>query len=49
MSSDTSGDYPLGPDGLHDLPLRVLEEDENIPPRPAEELADLERTDPSPG
>lgn len=49
MVSDTSGGYPLGPDGLPDLPLRVLEEDENIPPRPEEELADLERTDPTPG
>ena len=41
-----AGDYPLGKDGLPDLPLRVLEDDENIPPRPEEELADLERTDP---
>ncbi len=40
-------DFPLGPDGLPDLPLRVLEDDENIPPRPEEELADLERTDPT--
>ena len=40
-------DFPIGPDGLPDLPLRVLEDDENIPPRPEEELADLERTDPS--
>ena len=39
-------DFPLGPDGLPDLPLRVLEDDENVPPRPEEELADLERTDP---
>ena len=41
-----SGDFPLGPDGLPDLPLRVLEDDENIPPRPEETLADWERTDP---
>jgi len=39
-------EFPIGPDGLPDLPLRVLEDDENIPPRPEEELADLERTDP---
>jgi len=39
-------DFPLGADGLPDLPLRVLEDDENVPPRPEEELADLERTDP---
>ncbi len=39
-------EYPVGPDGLPDLPLRVLEDDENIPPRPEEGLADLERTDP---
>ncbi|ACV80605.1 hypothetical protein [Nakamurella multipartita] len=48
MASNTSPDFPVGPDGLPDLPLRVLEEDENIPPRPGEELADLERTDPGP-
>ena len=41
-----SGDFPLGPDGLPDLPLRVLEDDENVPPRPEETLADWERTDP---
>ena len=41
-----SGDLPLGPDGLPDLPLRVLEDDENVPPRPEETLADWERTDP---
>jgi hypothetical protein len=39
-------DFPLGSDGLPDLPLRVLEDDENIPPRPEEELADLERSEP---
>jgi hypothetical protein len=49
MASDTADDFPLGPDGLPDLPLHVLEEDETIPPRPEEELADLERTDPAPG
>ena len=49
MASDTAGDFPLGPDGRPDLPLQVLEEDENVPPRPEEELADLERTDPTPG
>ena len=48
MTTNTSAgsDFPLGPDGLPDLPLRVLEDDENVPPRPEEELADLERTDP---
>lgn len=46
MAQPPAGEYPLGKDGLPDLPLRVLEEDENIPPRPEEELADLERTDP---
>ena len=48
MSDQTppSGDFPLGPDGLPDLPLRVLEDDENVPPRPEEALADWERTDP---
>jgi hypothetical protein len=40
------GEFPLGPDGLPDLPLRVLEDDENVPPRPEETLADWERTDP---
>lgn len=29
-------------------PLRVLADDENIPPRPEEELADLERAEPDP-
>ncbi|MDT4940431.1 MAG: hypothetical protein QOJ34_520, partial [Pseudonocardiales bacterium] len=28
------------------FPLHVLEDDENIPPRPEEELADIERSDP---
>ena len=45
MTHKPEGEFPLGPDGLPDLPLRVLEDDENIPPRPEEELADLERTD----
>jgi hypothetical protein len=45
MAQPPAGDYPLGKDGLPDLPLRVLEDDENIPPRPEEELADLERAD----
>jgi len=45
MAQPPAGDYPIGDDGLPDLPLRVLEDDENIPPRPEEELADLERTD----
>lgn len=45
-SSADSGKFPLAEDGLPDLPLRVLEEDETVPPRPEEELADLERTDP---
>ena len=47
MTQPTSpADFPLGADGRPDLPLRVLEADENVPPRPEEELADLERTDP---
>ena len=46
MAQEPVSDYPLGKDGLPDLPLRVLEDDENIPPRPEEALADLERTDP---
>ncbi|MBM9468291.1 hypothetical protein [Nakamurella leprariae] len=29
-----------------DLPLQVLEEDETVPPRPEEELADVERSEP---
>jgi hypothetical protein len=44
--AQTAEDFPLGSDGLPDLPLRVLEDDENIPPRPEEELADLERSEP---
>ena len=43
MASDATDDFPIGPDGLPDLPLHVLEDDENVPPRPEEELADLER------
>jgi hypothetical protein len=31
-----------------DAPLHLLEDDENIPPRPEEELADLERAEPDP-
>ncbi len=46
MAQPPASDYPLGKDGLPDLPLRVLEDDENVPPRPEETLADLERTDP---
>ena len=45
--SAVNPEYPLGPDGLPELPLRVLEEDETVPPRPEEELADLERTNPT--
>lgn len=30
------------------FPLHSLEDDENIPPRPEEELADVERSDPDP-
>ena len=37
---------PPHPDG--DFPLTVLEDDETVPPRPEEELADVERTDPDP-
>jgi len=43
MAQPPGDDFPLGPDGLPDLPLHVLEEDENIPPRPEEEIADRER------
>ncbi len=46
MTHEDATGFPIGPDGLHELPLRVLEEDENVPPRPEEDLADLERTDP---
>ncbi len=46
MTQEPTGDYPLGADGLPDLPLRVLEDDETVPPRPEEVLADEERTDP---
>jgi hypothetical protein len=31
-----------------EFPLAVLEQDETIPPRPEEELADLVRADPDP-
>ncbi len=31
-----------------DFPLHILEDDETIPPRPEEELADLERAEPDP-
>jgi hypothetical protein len=47
MAEPVRGDFPLGPDGLPDLPLQVLEEDENIPPRPEEEVADRDRAEPS--
>jgi len=47
MAEPVRGDFPLGPDGLPDLPLQVLEEDETIPPRPEEEIADRDRTEPS--
>ena len=30
------------------FPLSVLEDDESVPPRPEEELADLERAEPDP-
>ncbi len=46
MTQQSAGDFPIGPDGLPELPLRVLEDDENVPPRPEEILADEERTDP---
>lgn len=36
------------PDPTQDFPLQVLEDDENVPPRPEEELADLERAEPDP-
>ena len=31
-----------------DAPLEVLEDDETMPPRPEEELADIERAEPDP-
>ena len=31
-----------------ELPLHVLEDDETVPPRPEEELADIERSAPDP-
>ena len=31
-----------------DFPLHVLEDDETVPPRPEEELADIERSAPDP-
>ncbi|WP_199224369.1 hypothetical protein [Serinibacter arcticus] len=31
-----------------ELELRVLEEDENVPPRPEEEIADVLRSEPDP-
>jgi hypothetical protein len=40
-----SGEFTV--DNPPDLPLQVLEEDETVPPRPEEELADLERTSPA--
>ena len=35
-------------DPFADAPLQILEDDENVPPRPEEELADLERAEPDP-
>ncbi|WP_276309217.1 hypothetical protein [Nakamurella deserti] len=29
-------------------PLQILEDDETVPPRPEEELADVERAEPDP-
>lgn len=37
---------PSTPTG--DFPLVVLEDDETVPPRPEEELADVERATPDP-
>ena len=31
-----------------EFPLHVLEDDETVPPRPEEELADIERAEPDP-
>ncbi len=40
---------PEPPQESHpELELRVLEEDETIPPRPEEEIADIARAEPSP-
>lgn len=47
--NESPTEFPLDSDGLPDLPLRVLEDDENVPPRPEEVLADLERSDPAAG
>ncbi len=35
-------------DAFADAPLRILEDDENIPPRPEEEVAQVARSEPDP-
>ncbi len=35
-------------DPFADAPLHVLEDDEDVPPRPEEDLADVERSEPDP-
>ena len=42
MTTDASGFDPDNP------PLQILEDDETVPPRPEEELADVERSEPDP-
>ena len=37
---------PSHPSG--DFPLHVLEDDETVPPRPEEEIADADRAEPAP-
>ena len=48
----TAEPTPAAPAGATDAqfenaPIGLLEDDETIPPRPEEELADLERSDPA--
>ncbi|ACQ80361.1 hypothetical protein Bcav_2108 [Beutenbergia cavernae DSM 12333] len=40
---------PPEPTEPPELELRVLEEDETVPPRPEEEIADAERSETPPG
>ena len=41
-------DDPRMPSADDPYPLVLLEEDENIPPRPEDEVADIARTEPDP-
>lgn len=44
----TEPQHDASSDRYADAPLEVLEDDETVPPRPEEELADLERSEPDP-